>query len=64
MVKINGEMFDVSGKTVGEYLALENFDRNRIVVELNKEIVPKIKYDEIILCDDDVVEIVSFVGGG
>ena len=36
----------------------------RVAVERNGQIVPKAQYDGIVLEDDDVVEIVSFVGGG
>lgn len=64
MVKINGRMLDLQGKTVGAYLAMTSYDRARIAVERNGEIVPKAKYEETVLCDGDRVEIVSFVGGG
>ena len=64
MVKINGEELKVAGKSVSEYLATTNYDPKRIAVERNGDIVPKAQYDETMLCDGDVVEVVSFVGGG
>lgn len=64
MVKINGEKFDVSGKTVKEYLMTTNYDPKRIAVERNGEIVPKAQYENTVLKDGDTLEIVSFVGGG
>lgn len=64
MVKINGSNLDVAGLTITEYLATTDFEPKRIVVERNEEIVCKSKYAETVLCDDDVIEIVSFVGGG
>lgn len=64
MVKINGEEMNVAGKTIAEYLATTKFDPKRIVVERNEDIVPKASYSKTVLCDDDNVEIVSFVGGG
>ncbi len=64
MVKINGEELNVAGKSVSEYLATTNYDPKRIAVERNGDIVPKAQYDETMLCDGDVVEVVSFVGGG
>lgn len=64
MVKINGEELKVAGKSVSEYLATTNYDLKRIAVERNGDIVPKAQYDETMLCDGDVVEVVSFVGGG
>lgn len=64
MLKINGTEVDAAGKTVAEYLASTNYDRTRIAVERNGEIVFKSQYDDVVLCDGDVIEIVSFVGGG
>ena len=64
MVKINGTEADVAGKTLAEYLECTTYDRKRIAVERNGEIVPKAQYEENLLCDGDVLEVVSFVGGG
>lgn len=64
MVKINGEMLALDGKTIGEYLKTTGYDRTRIAVERNGDIVLKDEYDTTILCDGDSVEVVSFVGGG
>lgn len=64
MVTINGTEIDAAGKTLTEYLISANYDSKRIVVERNEEIVPKAQYDETVFADGDIVEIVSFVGGG
>lgn len=64
MVKINGESFDLAGRTIAEYLAGTAYDVKRIAVERNGEIVPKVQYAETILADGDTLEVVSFVGGG
>ena len=64
MVKINGEYLNISGKTISEYLISSGYDAKRVAVELNGDIVPKTKYSEIMLKDEDTVEVVSFVGGG
>ena len=64
MVKVNGEVMDIVGKTVSEYLASTRYDSKRIAVERNGEIVFKSQYDSIVLKDGDVLEVVSFVGGG
>ncbi len=64
MVKINGKKFDIDGNKLIDYLAAENYDSKRIAVERNGEIVPKSQYTEIVLADGDIIEIVSFVGGG
>ena len=64
MVKINGEEKNISGITIGEYLATADYDTKRIAVERNGDIVLKAQYDNTVLQDDDSVEVVSFVGGG
>lgn len=64
MVKVNGTNLDIAGQTVSEYLAATDYDWKRIAVERNGEIVPKTQYPETILEEDDVIEVVSFVGGG
>lgn len=64
MVRINGNDITADGKTVAEYLESENYRMERIVVEINGNIIPKSTYAETILEDGDAVEVVSFVGGG
>lgn len=64
MVRINGNDITADGKTVAEYLESENYMMERIVVEINGNIIPKNNYAETILKDGDAVEVVSFVGGG
>ena len=48
----------------GYELEQEGYQMGRIAVECNGEIVPKAVYGEKILKDGDVLEVVSFVGGG
>ncbi len=64
MVMINGEEKEAAGMTISEYLLKNDYNVLQIVVERNEEIVPKATYDEVMLADGDVVEIVHFVGGG
>ena len=64
-VTINGNQTTFSTDlTVAEYLEQNNYQTNRIVVELNEEILPKYLYSETRLKDGDSMEIVTFVGGG
>lgn len=64
MVRINGKALDVQGMPLEEYLNREGYIKTRIAVECNEEILPKSQYSRKILEDGDVLEIVSFVGGG
>ena len=64
MITINGEGKNCAGMTLAQYLVTTTYDPGRIAVEKNGEIVPKAAYADTILQDGDVVEVVSFVGGG
>lgn len=64
MVRINGVELDMAGRTLAEYLAQTTYDPKRIAVERNGGIVPKAHYGVTVLQDGDVIEVVSFVGGG
>lgn len=64
MVKVNGEMLPLDGKTAAEMLDSLGYSQLRVAVEVNSEILPKSRYGELVLRDGDSVEIVGFVGGG
>lgn len=64
MVKINGEYVDAAGQTLTQYLASTACNPSHIVIERNGEILPRENYDTTVLADDDLVEIISFMGGG
>ncbi|WP_425447193.1 sulfur carrier protein ThiS [Dethiothermospora halolimnae] len=62
---INGKKSDMeAGITISEMLRKLNLDEDKVVVELNYEIVKKEQYSERIIIHEDEIEIVSFVGGG
>lgn len=64
MIKINGEDVDREEVLLLDYLQEQNYSLKRIVVECNEKIVPRDQYETFMLHAGDVVEIVSFVGGG
>lgn len=64
VIKVNQNYVDAAGKTLSEYLGTTSYDIKRIAVEINGQIVPKAEYAGTLLKDGDVVEVVSFVGGG
>lgn len=64
-MKINGVVFNlVEQQSLLDYLQQQNYDIGKIAVERNGQIVPKDQYETTILEDEDVIEIVQFVGGG
>ena len=64
VIKVNGKEENAAGKTVAEVIESSGYNKARIAVELNMEIIPKARYGETILKDGDTMEVVSFVGGG
>lgn len=64
MVHINGEDIAADGMNLKEYLEQNDYNMQRIAVEINEQIVPKAVYADIVLNAEDRVEVVSFVGGG
>ena len=54
MICLNGnQVSDCEGLSLEDFIAKQNFEKNKIAVEINGEIIPKKDY-----------ETVSFVGGG
>ena len=64
MVTVNGEQKDVAGRNLYDYLVEEGFELTRVVVELNLDIIPREELKAITIKDDDVIEVLRFVGGG
>ena len=62
---INGKKISLEHSyTLEQYLNEKKYQQNRIAVEINGNIIPKSKYHTTILKQNDIIEIVSFVGGG
>lgn len=65
MITVNGQNMQLDRSlTVSEYLEQNQYQINRIAIEMNGDILPKSQYASVILKDGDTLEIVSFVGGG
>ena len=64
-MQVNGKNIILkNSKTLEDFLKENNYIVGRIVIELNGEIVSKDKYSTINLKDTDVMEVLTFVGGG
>ncbi len=62
---INGETKEIANE-INLSALLEQFSlpRERVAVELNKQVVRKKDWDAIKIGDDDRIEVIHFVGGG
>lgn len=64
-MKINGKEVDLEKNiSLDELMAEQGFDIKRIAVMKNGEIIPKADYSKTLIGAEDVLEVVSFVGGG
>lgn len=62
---VNGkEMNFEENITIDELLNKLNLSKDKVVVELNLEIICKEEYSTRLINHEDKIEIVSFVGGG
>lgn len=65
MITVNGKQIQLTSEmSVADYLEQNNYQINRIAVEMNEEILPKYSYSETMLKGGDRLEVVTFVGGG
>ena len=64
-VQINGEDRDFQGSlSLSALIEQLEMKADRVAVELNRDIVPRVKWAETQINDGDRLEIVQFVGGG
>lgn len=65
MVKVNGQEREyMPDMSIAELLEAMSFSIARAAVECNGEIVPRKQLTEQVVKDGDILEVVSFVGGG
>ena len=64
-IQLNGQDKQLSSAQSLKGL-IENFckQHNRIIAEVNGQIIKSPNWNDVVLNDGDVVELVSFVGGG
>ena len=62
---INGEAREFSTRLTVAYLLTElSLKPDRVAIELNRDLLPRDRWDKTLLNDGDKLEIVHFVGGG
>ncbi|MFZ0481170.1 MAG: sulfur carrier protein ThiS [Terriglobales bacterium] len=61
---INGENRDLTAQTLSALVEQLGMKPDRVAIELNREIVPRDRWAQVLLTNGDQLEIVHFVGGG
>lgn len=64
-IRVNGNNSEIEpGMSIKQYLSKLQIDSAGVVVEINQKIVKKNEWETIEVKNGDVVELISFVGGG
>jgi thiamine biosynthesis protein ThiS len=64
-ISVNGEIRELDEEvSLNRLLELFSLPSQRVAIELNREVVRKKDWENVIVKDDDRIEIVHFVGGG
>lgn len=64
-IRLNGKERELdAGHTLTTLLGSLELHPRMVVVELNREIVDRERYDEVGVTEGDTIELVHFVGGG
>ncbi|MHB9314968.1 sulfur carrier protein ThiS [Fusobacterium polymorphum] len=64
MAEINGKYEEINDVNLLDYLIENKYRVDRVVVDLNGDIVKKADFEKINIKNTDKIEIVCFVGGG
>lgn len=63
-IRINGKDEDIKATNLAELVSELDLPDESLVVEHNRQIVRQEQWTTTALADDDVIELLSFVGGG
>ena len=63
-MQLNGEKMIPDGKNIEEILKERGRTKEMVAVELNEKILQKSEYGSYVPKENDVIEIVQFMGGG
>lgn len=61
---INGKEYSYGALTIVDLLENLKLNKDKVVVEVNFEIIPKEDYGTFVVKENDSLEVLSFVGGG
>lgn len=64
-IMVNGTEQEIEqSASISDVLAQRGTEKTLVSVELNFSIIPRDKWDSVLLEEGDIMEIIRFVGGG
>ncbi len=64
-IQLNGKKIQIyDNETLNKLVKRLNLPLNKVAIELNKKIIDKKKLNLIKLNNNDIIEVVHFIGGG
>ena len=64
-IKINGKQDEIDDTiTISKLIEKYNYHNRSIAVAINQEFIPHVKYNEIVIHEDDDIEFVAPMAGG
>ncbi|WP_416863538.1 sulfur carrier protein ThiS, partial [Helicobacter ganmani] len=63
-IKLNGNIIHTESKNVLELLQEYKIETKSVAVAINLEIVKQEKWDSFLLKENDIIECLTFMGGG
>ncbi|MCJ8502457.1 sulfur carrier protein ThiS [Desulfatitalea alkaliphila] len=63
-ITINGQLERIAQETLEEMVRRKGLAPEHLVLEHNREVVPRERWAQVALQEGDVVELLRFVGGG
>lgn len=64
-ITLNGQKYNIENNiTLKQMLINLNIEQNNIIAEVNGEVVTKDDFSNKIINENDIIELVRFVGGG
>jgi len=63
-ISINGEAKQITCLNISQLIEELNMEDKRFAIELNQIIIPKSKFKQTLIADQDRIEIIHAVGGG
>ncbi len=64
-ITLNGKPYNLTqAVTLRELMDLLEIKQGQVAIERNREIVPRSLHEKTIINENDIIEVVSFIGGG